>query len=210
MLKKESEILQIFAAEPWKKYTFTELKAASKKKSKSYLDMVLKRFIKSKVLKQEKVGKLPVYSLNIASAKARAFAGFALEYAGWGKGNIPYASIERFMEKIPTQGYVFIITGSYARNKQTEKSDIDIAILVDNAADTKHIRAQLSFAAEMNIPQIHLYVFKNEEFLEMLLNKEANYGKEISRNCLILAGGQIYIQLLGEAMSHGFTGKFAF
>lgn len=210
MIKKEGEILHYFASEPWRKYTFTELKKASKKKSKSYLALSLKKFVKNNILKREMIGKLPVYSLNISSTKARIFAGFILENDAWKKKQIPYKDMEKIMRQIPTKNYVFIVTGSYAKNKQTEKSDIDVVILVDDAIETKRVYAELSHACEMNIPPIHLYVFKNKEFLEMLLNKEANYGKETVLNNLILCGGQVYIQLIAEAMNHGFTGKFTY
>lgn len=206
MLNKESGILYFFAVEPWKKYTFTELRKASKKKSKSYLALVLKKLVKEGIVKQERIGRLPIYSLNTGSAKARSFAGFVLEQKGLNKKHIPYDSMEKIMQKIPTSDYVFIITGSYAKNMQTEKSDVDVVILVDDAVNTKGVYAELSVACEMNIPPIHLYVFKNREFMDMLLNKQANYGKEIVRNCLILAEGQVYIRLLGEVISHGFNG----
>ena len=210
MNRKEGEILHFFANEPWRKYTFTELKKASKKKSKSYLALTLKNFIKNSILKQEIIGRLPVYSLNIISTKARIFAGFILENMAWNRKLIPYNDLEKIMRQIPTQNYVFIITGSYARNKQTEKSDMDVVILVDDATEPKGVYAELSHACEMNIPPVHLYVFRNKEFLEMLLNKEANYGKEIAANNIVLYGGQVYIQLIGEAMGHGFTGKFTY
>ena len=210
MNKKESEILYYFANEPWRKYTFTELKKVSKKKSKSYLALTLKRFIKDNIVKKELVGRLPIYSLNTTSTKARTFAGFVLENNGWNKKQIRYEDMEKIIKQIPTQNYVFIITGSYAKNKQTETSDIDVVILVDDSMDTKRVYAELSFTCEMNIPPIHLYVFKNKEFLEMLLNKEANYGKEIVKNSLILYGGQVYIQLIEEAIRNGFTGKFTY
>lgn len=210
MLNKESGILYFFAAEPWKRYTFTELRKASKKKSKSYLAMVLKNLVREGIVRQERIGRLPVYFLNTGSAKARSFAGFVLEHKGLNKKHIPYDSMEKIMQKIPTSDYVFLITGSYAKNTQTEKSDIDVVILVDDAVNTKGVYAELSITCEMNIPPIHLYVFKNSEFMDMLLNKQANYGKEIVSNCLILAGGQVYIKLLKEAMSHGFTGSFTY
>ncbi|MDP2908141.1 MAG: nucleotidyltransferase domain-containing protein [Nanoarchaeota archaeon] len=206
MLNKESGILYFFAAEPWKKYTFTQLRKASKKKSKSYLALVLNNLVREGIIKQERIGRLPIYSLNTSSAKARSSAGFVLEHKGLNKKHIPYDSMEKVMQKIPTSNYVFIITGSYAKNTQTEKSDIDVVILVDDAVNTKKLYAELSITCEMNIPSIHLYVFKNNEFMDMLLNKQANYGKEIVKNCLVLTGGQVYIKILGEAISHGFNG----
>lgn len=206
MLKKESEILYCFAKEPWKRYTFSELKQASGKKSKSYLALVLKKLVKNSLLRQEAVGRLPIYSLNTDSSKARAFAGFALEYYSWNKRSIPYADLQKAMDKLPNKGYVFIITGSYAKNKQQKDSDIDVVILIDDSSEPKRAYAELSHFCEMNIPQIHLYVFRNKEFIEMLCSKEANYGKETARNNLILAGGQVYLKLINEAMSCGFKG----
>ena len=207
MLKKESDVLYCFTKQPWKKYTFTEIKKISKKKSKSYISVVIKKFVKERILKQETVGHLPIYSLNFASTKARVFAGFILEYYGWNKKYIPYDDLQRIIDKIPYKNYVFLITGSYANEKQTEKSDIDVVVLIEDVCEPKRVYAELSQSCELNIPPIHLYVFKNKEFIEMLLNKEANYGKEISKNCLVLTEGQVYINLIKEAIQNGFDGK---
>jgi predicted nucleotidyltransferase len=205
MINKESEILHYFAKEPWKEYTFTGLLKTSKKKSRSYLAAALSKFVSGSIIKQRAVGHLPVYSLNTASAKARAFAGFVLEYHGWNKKHIPYDDLQKIIEKMPVKDYIFIIAGSYASNKQKAESDIDIVILIDDSAESKKIYAELSHYCEINIPPLHLYVFKNKEYIEMLCNKEANYGKEIAKNNLILAGGQIYIKLIDEAIQNGFN-----
>jgi hypothetical protein len=210
MINKEGEMLLFFAQEPWRKYTFTELKQASKKKSNSYLAQTLQKSVNNNLLRREIMGKLPIYSLNVSSIKASVFAGFILENSAWNKKYIPYKDMEKLMLQIPTRDYIFLVAGSYAKGKQTQKSDIDCAILVDDAIEPKRVYAELAHACEMNIPRVHLYVFRHKEFLEMLLNKEANYGKEVALNNLVLHGGQSYIQLIAEAMSHGFTGKFAY
>lgn len=205
MITKESEILYLFAKEPWKKYTFTELRKVSKKKSKSYLDRVIKRFVKGKIIKQESVGHLPVYSLNLALTKAKVYAGFVLEHHGWNKKRIPYGDLQKIMDKIPYKSYILMITGSYANGRQTEKSDIDIVVLIEDYATPKRVYAEISQPCELNIPPIHLYVFKHSEFVEMLCNKEANYGKEIVKNNLILTNGQVYIKLIHEAIENGYN-----
>ena len=207
LLRKEAGILGIFAKEPWRKLTFTELKRLSKKKSKSYLSLVLKRLVEGQIVRRESIGRLPVYSLNWGSPKARLFAGFVLETGGWGKRHIPYNDLERLFQKLPTENHAFIVTGSYARDAQTRESDIDVVILIDDAGEPKKVYAELRYLCEMNIPPIHLYVFRNKEFVEMLLNKQANYGKEIVKNNLILYGGEVYMHLVGEAIEHGFYGK---
>ncbi len=210
MLNKENEILLIFAKEPCRKFTFTDIKQISRKKSKSYLALVLSKLVKEEILNKETISRIPIYFLNLNSPKTRTVAGFVLENAGWNKKQVPYKNIQKIMEKIPTQNYVFMITGSYAKNKQTEKSDIDITILVNDSMDVKKIYAELSHACELNIPPIHPYVFKNSEFIVMLTNKEANYGKETFKNNLILYGGQVYLQITDAAVRNGFTGKFVY
>jgi len=208
MLKKESEILYCFAVRPWESFTFTELKKASKKKSRSYLEGVLKKFVKEGILKKDSVGRLPIYSLNIASAKARVYAGFVLEHSGWNRKNIPYVDLQKIIDKIPYENYIFIITGSYSKGTETKKSDIDIIIIVEDSSEPKKVYAELAHACELNIPKIHLYVFRNSEFIKMLSNKEANYGKEIVKNFLVLSGGQVFMKLIKEAVENGFNGKY--
>lgn len=207
MINKSSEVLYIFARESWKKYTFTQIKDLLKKNSKSYIQGVIENFVNEGIIQREKIGNLPIYSLNFNLVKSRVFAGFVLENYGLGKKNIPYRDMQKFMDKIPYKGYVFIITGSYAKERQTKNSDIDVVTLIEDSCEPRRVYAELSQSAELNIPQIHLYVFKYSEFKEMLYNKEPNYGKEIVKNCLILSGGQIYINLIKEAIENGFNDR---
>lgn len=206
MLKKEYQILKPFAEKPWKKFTFKEIKECSKKKSESYVYNSLKKFVKENALFEEKIGNSVVYSLNFAVPKALIYAGFIAEYAAWQKKHIPYDDLKDFMLKIPTHFFVFIITGSYANNTQKKDSDMDIIVICDDSYKPKRIYAELKQESAMNIPPIHLYVFKKSEFLGMLLDKKANYGKEAARNNLILWGGQEYYKIISEAIKNGFNG----
>lgn len=206
MLKKEHQILEEFVEKPWKKLTFKEVKKLSEKKSESYVYASLKKFVKLGILKEERVGNVVLYSLNFSTHKTLAYTGFVLEYLSWNKKQIPYKDLEKIASKIPTKFFIFIITGSYANNTQKKDSDIDVVIICDDTFEPKKIYAELKLDCELNIPPIHLYVFKNTEFLKMLLNKEANYGKEIANKNLILFGGEGYYNLIFEAIKNGFTG----
>jgi len=202
MINKEHEILGPFVKIPWKKFTFKEIKQVSKKKSGSYVYSILKKFVKNNVLNQEPVGNNILYSLNINSSKTQSYAGFLVEYITNKKS---FENIEKISKKIPTSFYIIIITGSYAKNMQTKNSDLDLVIICDEI-EIKKIYAELKLECELSIPKIHLYVFKKSEFLEMLKNKEANYGKEIARNNLIYSGGEIYYRIINEAIQNGFNG----
>lgn len=207
MLKKGYEILLQFAKEPWKKFTFKDVKKLTGKKSESYVYNSLKGFVRVGILKEENAGNNILYCLDAKNLKAQSYAGFVSEYVAWSQKHLPHKDLQRIADKIPTEFYIFIVTGSYAKNKQKETSDIDIAIIISDSVEPKKVYAQLRLACELNIPKMHLYVFRKSEFLQMLLNNEANYGKEIVKNNLILYGGEGYYKILYEAIENGFNGK---
>ena len=206
MIKREYEILAQFVKAPWKKLTFSEAKKLSGKRSDSYVYSTLKAFANNGILKEEKAGNVVLYSLDLQSLKAQTYAGFIAEYMAWQQSHIPYKDLENITKKIPTEFYIMAITGSYASKKQKKGSDIDLVIITDDAIEPKKIYAELKHDSEMNIPKIHLFVFKKSEFLSMLAEKKANFGKEITKNNLILSGGQNYYKIICEAIQNGFNG----
>ena len=207
MLKKEYEILLLFANMPWKKFIFKEVKKLTAKKSESYVYNSLKKFVAAGILKEERAGNVILYSLVLKNLKTQSYAGFVSEYVAWNQKHIPYEDLQKIADKIPTNYYTLFITGSYARNKQKETSDIDLVLIIGDSEEAKKVYAELKLACELNIPQIHLYVFQKSEFLQMLLNDEANYGKETIKNNLILYGGQSYYKIMHEAVENGFDDK---
>ncbi len=206
MLKKEYEILIPFIKEPWRRFTFKDIKNLSRKSSESYVYNSLKRFVKSSILKEEKAGNVVLYSLALENIKTQAYLGIISEYTAWNQTHIPYKEINGLAEKIPAHFYALIITGSYAKMAQRKDSDIDVVILIENSIESKKVYAELSHYCEMSIPKMHLYVFRKSEFLEMLLSNEANYGKDIVRNNLLLFGAEHYYKIFGEAIKNGFNG----
>jgi predicted nucleotidyltransferase len=207
MLKKEYELFIPFIKEPWKKYTFKDIKKLCRKKSESYVYNSIKKYVKESIFSEEKAGNVILYSLNLSETKTQIYAGFISEYLGWNTRHLPFDVIKKVIEKIPTVYFTFIITGSYAKNKQKETSDLDIVVIADDKQDTTHIKAQINYTCELSIPQGHPYIFKKSEFLEMLLNNEANYGKEIAKNNIIIHGGSEYFKIMQEAIKNGFNDK---
>ncbi|MCX6710967.1 MAG: nucleotidyltransferase domain-containing protein [Candidatus Woesearchaeota archaeon] len=206
MLKKEYEILLQLAKEPWKKFTFQQIKKLSRKKSESYVYDSLKRFAKNGILKEEKAGNIILYCLNLKNPKALSYAGFVSEYAAWNQSHIPYKELQNIIDKMPASFYILIITGSYAKKTQRRDSDIDVVIIAEDSIKPGKIYAELSHYCELSIPKIHLYAFKKSEFLAMLLSKEANYGKEIAKNNLVLFGAEFYYRIICEAVENAFRG----
>lgn len=205
MLTKEHIILEPFAKDTWKKFTFKEIKKLSHNKSDNYVHTVLKRFVASGIIKEQKIGNNIIYSLakNISSLNTM---GFIAEYKANTSKYIPHDNIQKIINKLKTKFYIFIVTGSYAKAKQKETSDLDIIIICDNKQEPNAILSQIKLESELMIPEVHPYVFTQEQLYQMLTTKEENYGKEIARNNLIITGGKSYYSILIEAIEHGFNG----
>ena len=206
MIKKEYRLLESFIKKPWKKFKYKEIKNYSKNKSVSYVFTLLKKFAKEGVLNEEKAGNVILYSLNFDSLIGLAYIGFISEYTSFTKKHLSIKNLKKIMKKIPTSFFIFLVTGSYANNTFTKKSDIDVVIICDDSVEIDKVYSELRYESEMSIPKIHLYIFKEIEFFKMLLDNKQNYGKEISKNNLILYGGKEYLKILGKAIKNGFTG----
>lgn len=192
----------MFVKNPTITYLFGEVKEYIDSKSESYTYNSLKSFVKEGILTKEKKGGLGIYKIANTS-KAISYLAMAAEYKAWNKKGFPAGNIFDLVEKINTNFFTLLVVGSYAKDKQTEKSDLDIILIIPT--DAKKISSRLRHFCEMNIPPIHLYVFTDEEFKQMLLDKKHNYGKEAVKDNLIFYGAEAYYKILFEAMKNGFT-----
>ena len=202
MLKKSYKILDVFVNNPTITYLFNDVKEYTDSKSESYTYNSLKSFVKEGVLTKEKRGGIAIYKIS-NSPKAISFLSMAAEFKAWNTKNLPIDSIIETIKKARINFLTLLVTGSYAKGKQSAKSDLDIVLIVPG--DVKKIFARLKQFCDLNIPSIHLYVFTDTEFKQMLLDEKHNYGKEIVKNNLIFYGAEIYYKIMFEAMKNGFT-----
>ncbi len=144
-----------------------------------------------------------IYSLN-DSITALNIIGFIAEYEASKVKYLPHLNIQRLINKIKTNFFILIVTGSYANNKQKSTSDLDIVIICEQ--EPKKILSEIKLESELLMPEIHPYVFTEDQFFQMLINKEENYGKEIAKNNLIISGGKEYYSIIKEAIKYGFNG----
>lgn len=205
MLTKERTILEPFAKEAWKEFTFKDIKKLSHNKSDNYVHTVLKRFVVSGILQEQRIGNNIVYSLAHSISSLNTI-GFVAEYKANAAKHLPHRNTQKLISKLKTAFYIFIITGSYAKKEQKETSDLDIVVICDNKQKPNAMLSQIKLESELLLPEVHPYVFTQEQFYQMLVSKEENYGKEIARNNLIITGGKAYYSILLEATKHGFNG----
>lgn len=205
MINKEYNIIETFMRNPWESLTFKQVKDISKNKSDNYIHRTLKKFVKENVLKEKRIGNVVLYSINL-NVDTLNLIGFVAEHKTKIKSYLPFNGIQKIIGKIKTSFYIFIVTGSYAKNKQKKGSDMDVVVICDNKENPERILSQIRLEAETMIPEIHAYAFTESQFYEMLINKEENYGKETVRNALIITGAKQYYDILMRAIENGFKG----
>ncbi len=205
MITKEYTVLEPFTKELWKGLTFKQVKALSQNKSDNYVHQILKKSVKNGLLVEKRIGNVILYMIA-ENVFALNTMGYISEYKANQAEYLPHKNIQRLISKIKTPFYSFLITGSYARKKHKESSDLDVVIICDDALKPNTVLSQIKQEAELMIPEVHPYVFTRSEFRQMLLSEEENYGKEIVRNNLLITGAKSFYSIVQEAIKNGFAG----
>ncbi len=95
------------------------------------------------------------------------------------------------MSKIKSSLFIFLIFGSYAKNKQTKHSDIDLMFISN---DDKFEEKVSNILLLLPI-KAHALVFTEEEFIRMKDSKKPNVVKEAMKNNVLLYGIENYYRL---------------
>lgn len=205
LVRKELLLLKPFVKEPWREFTLSDIKKISKNSSHHYVFEALKRFSILGLLKETKKGNTNTYVINSDNHQNMHYLSFVEYLVKEERRDIPYKNISKIAEKIKSPFYTLLIGGSYAERKQKPSSDMDIAIIIPNSEPKKPYQVALKEGGLM-IPEVHGFIFTQEEFYIMLTNAEFNYGKEIARKHILVYGAEAYHKILLEAMKHGFKG----
>jgi len=203
-LKNTIALLIPFIKEPWKEFTLSEIKTLTKNKSHHYVYEALEKYSKLDVLCTEKRGNTNSYKLNEKTDVLDYFVMTELSVKE-NSTHLPIQAINQIQKKIKDALYILIVTGSYAEKKQKTGSDLDIAIIIPNEKNKKSFEIALK-EGELTIPEVHGFVFTEEEFYQMLINKEFNYGKECAKKHIIIHGIEPYYQILLRGLQSGFKG----
>jgi predicted nucleotidyltransferase len=201
LTEKELEIVGLFRKDPFKDYTIREVMKKIGTKSYNWTHTAIKKLQKQDIISLQKKGQSQLCSINMDSQKSIIYLTLSEELNAL-KQKIP--NLHKVIKLMPLHFHILIITGSYANRTFTEKSDLDVVVVLDKKEEKKWVLNKLSSEGDLMIPQLHPYVFTKEEFLEMLTNKEANYGKEIEKKHLIVSGAESYYGILKEAIANGY------
>ena len=190
--KNEIKILNLYRKNIYLKSTIRNIMKETKSKSYQRIHESTKKLIKKNILKEEKIGNSNLITLKLSRQTIINLA-YLDEQESFKIPN--YKTIIEIQE---IKDFIIVVTGSYAKGTQTKKSDLDLVIITPNNKDIVKIQKKVEHKTMLLIPEIHLYVFTNKDFTEMIQNKEENYGKEILKNKIILKNAQNYYELIKE------------
>ena len=196
--KNEFEILNLYRKDIFLEATIMKIMNKLSKKSYQRIYESVKELEKKKILKMEKFGNSNKVTLNL-SQESIVYLSFLEEKESLSK-KIP--NIEKIFAVKEIEDDIILVTGSYAKNRQTKNSDIDLVIITNE----KEVEKQklLDTLTSLLKPEFHNIVINQKDFLEMLKSEEENFGKEIFKNHQILRNTNKYYLLIKKAIKNGF------
>ena len=197
MKKSNIEIIELFKKNLFLNKTIRELALLLKKDYPTVYNSV-KELSNKEIIKIKVVGKSKVCELNLNRKSISILSYLDLQEALSKK--LP--NIERILDLKELLDDVVIVTGSYAKGKENPKSDIDLLLITKEKAFDKQKLLENSTA--LFLPKFHIIVITYKDFIDMLLDKKPNFGKEAFNNHLIFRNAERYYELIREAVENGF------
>ena len=197
LTKQQLNILMVFKKDIFTSLTFKQIKEQSKQKSNNIVQVALKEFQMQNIVKTKKTGNVATYQLNLDNNLTLNYLNL-LNGLETDKKKFPKEILQEIQEKISkyTEFFILILFGSYAKGKATEKSDLDIAVIVESEETKKEITPYLETIKRRKIKPIDYHIFTRNEFLEMLKADYENIGKQISKNSIVYYGFIEYYNII--------------
>lgn len=199
LTKQQLAILGVFKKELFASLTFKQVKELSHQKSNNIVQIALREFKTQNLVITKAIGDVTTYSLNLSNNLTLSYLNLInnLEIQ---KRKFPKEILLEIQKKISKQTpfFILIVFGSYAKNKATQQSDLDLAVIVESEPTKKEIAPFLETVKRREIKPIDNHIFTKEEFLEMLHAEPENVGKQIYKNNLIYYGFIEYCNMIRE------------
>ena len=197
LTKQQLTIFGVFKKDLFASLTFKQIKEESKQKSNNIVQIALKKFKEHDLVKTEITGDVTTYSLNLNNNLTLSYLNL-INDSEIQKRKFPKEILSEIQKRISKQTnfFILIIFGSYAKNKATENSDLDIAVIVESEPTKKEIVPLLETVKRREIKPIDYHIFTREELLKMLKAEYENVGKQIYKNNLIYYGFIEYCNLI--------------
>jgi predicted nucleotidyltransferase len=193
--KKQLEIFKAFRTNPFKSFSFSDLKKELEESSSSKLQNAITVFKDEGLINLTEFGRTKMISLNFNNNKLFSyFSIYLTEFYGY----MPFDILYELQCKILNEEEFFslVVFGSYVSGKQKKSSDLDIAVIVSCNDIKKKILPLVKSVKRKTLVEIHEMIFTRDEFLQMLSVNEENVGKEIARNNFVFYGLTEFYKLI--------------
>jgi len=186
LTKQQLTIFSVFKKDLFASLTFKQIKEESKQKSNNIVQIALKQFKEQNLVKTKITGDVTTYSLNLENNLTLSYLN-VINDLELHKRKFPKEILAEIQKKISKQTnfFILLIFGSYAKNKAIEKSDLDLAVIIESEQTKKETAPLLETVKRREIKPIDYHIFTRNEFLEMLRAESENVGKQIYKNNLI-------------------------
>lgn len=197
LTKEQLNILSVFKKDIFISLTFKQIKQQSRQKSNNLVQLALKEFQRQDLVKTRETGDVITYALNLDNNLALSYLNL-INDSEIGKSRIPKKILSSIQNRIfkNTEFFILIVFGSYAKNKVTRNSDLDVAVIVDSRAAKKNVTPYLETIKRREVIKIDYHIFTRIEFLGMLKANFENLGKQIFKNNIVYYGYIPYCDLI--------------
>ena len=197
--KSEYEILNLFRKNIFLSSTIRAISLTLKKPYPNTYNIITE-LVRKKILKIEKVGQSSVCKLNLVK-ESISYLSFMDNQEAF---SMKIQNIDKILEFKEFFDDIILITGSYAKSIQTKQSDIDLVIIAKDKDEAFKKDKLLSNLTDLMKPEIHQIVITQKDFINMLTEKGASFGKEIFFNRILFRNSERYYELIKEAINNGF------
>jgi len=188
-MKTENKIVKLFIEEKNPK-TIREL-AKGIKADYRITHTAVQRLLGKRILLSKKVGKSVLCELSLSYYGAEIYDAENERREKLLKNKDVNQLYKEVMVKAKSSFFVFLIFGSYSKNKQTKKSDIDLLFI----SNEKGFEEQISGILSLLPVKTHALVFTEEEFIRMKDSKKPNVIKEAIESNMIMYGIENYYRM---------------
>jgi len=197
LTKEQLNILSVLKKDIFASLAFKQIKQKSGQKSNNIVQIALKEFQNQDIVKTEETGDVTTYHLNLNNNLTLSYLNLINE-SEISKIKVPKKTLEEIQNRIfkHTEFFILIIFGSHAKNEATQKSDLDIAVIVDSKQTKKEITPFLETIKRREVIPIDYHIFARNEFLEMLQADSENVGKQIFKDNIAYYGYIPYCNLV--------------
>ncbi|MEK6864163.1 MAG: nucleotidyltransferase domain-containing protein [Nanoarchaeota archaeon] len=196
LTKQQIKIFGAFRENIFERMDFKRIKELAGQASNNVVQIALKEFKEQGLVSAEKAGKSIFYSVDLTSNKALSFLALSNEFSLL--KTLPFSVLKTIQQGILeyTPFFILLVFGSYAKGKQTNKSDLDVAVIVESDTARKEIIPSLETVKRRELLEIDYHVFTTAEFIEMLTVDYENVGKQIYRGNKIIFGAMQYYSMI--------------